>query len=466
MKRIYEMPLVSGYLLLTTTYTVPLVILSLIVVYYVGVNDDEIQRIAGQAAAAAENGKVETAQLAQAPNHPPFPQIVIAMAAFVTLVGGAISRKTIGRRTLEAADGLVQAANSAASGDFSVRIERTLGSEYGEVQRAFAAMIDAFRETIDRIEVSASDLRMAATEMAHTADESGHAIGEVSQAMGSINQGASSQVEQIVSARRALEEIERAVHDASEHAAEARDRIADTERLSESGADLAQQAYAAMADVRDSASETADAVRSLGVKSADIDVIVQAIRGIAEQTNMLALNASIEAARAGEQGKGFANVAEEVRLLAEEARDSAERIAGLIGEIQSQTGAAVLEMETGLERVEAGFGAIERDRATFTEIGVEVHTLHEDASGISDLAGAISDEVVSVKRQIDEIAGFAEDSSGATEQVTASTQQTSAGAQQVSASAQRVADTAAVLTEVASRFKTSTSETEPKEPEA
>lgn len=455
MKRILAMPLVRGYMVLTLGYTIPTMIIAMLAAVYVGQVDQTVTDAAAQAAAASKGGTVDTSAVTAQPNYLPIPQFVVGLAVVISLVGGAISRKTMGHRTLTAADDLVASANAAASGDFTVDVQQSMTNEYGEIQKDFSAMITQFRGTIERIEHSASELRMAATEMAHTADESGHAIGEIAQAMGSISEGAGHQADQIEAAAMALDAIEAAVRDASEHTREAQNRIADTEKLSEHGTQLVEEAYQAMALVRDSSSETAEAVRSLGVKSADIDVIVQAIRDIAEQTNMLALNASIEAARAGEQGKGFANVAEEVRLLAEEARESAERIAALISEIQSQTNSAVLEMESGAQRVEAGFEAIDRDRATFTEIGAEVHALHEDAADISELADAITGEVLAVKQQITQLEGFAEQSTTATETVSAATQQTSAGAQQVSASAQRVADTAAVLAELAGRFKTS-----------
>lgn len=455
MKRIYSVSLTRGYMTLTTAYTVPLAILTVLMVFYVGSVNDSMHEAAKQAAAVAEGGRVATDRVQTHPSYLPLPEIVIGLAVIVTLIGGIISRKTIGRRTLDAVDDMVATADAAAGGDYTREAQRTMDNEYGAVQAAFNEVLVTFRGAIGQIDHAGAELRLASAEMAHTADESGHAIGEIAQAMTSIGEGAGHQVEQVAAARQALEEIEIAVRGASEHARDAQKKIAETERMSEEGAQLAGEVYTAMAAVRDSAAETADAVRSLGLKSVDIDVIVQAIRDISEQTNMLALNASIEAARAGEQGKGFANVAEEVRLLAEEARESAERIAGLIGEIQTQTDAAVGEMESGLERVEAGFVAIERDRDTFGEVGAEVHSLHEDAAGIGDLTDEISSEVAAVKEQIERLAGVAQRSDSAVGEVTAATERTTAGAEYVSASAQRVAQTAGALTEIAGQFRTS-----------
>jgi methyl-accepting chemotaxis protein len=208
-----------------------------------------------------------------------------------------------------------------------------------------------------------------------------------------------------------------------------------------------------MQAVRESALSTAEVIRSLGAKSADIDQIVHAIGDIAQQTNMLALNAAIEAARAGEAGRGFGNVAGEVRALADDAQSSADQITLLVAQIQQQTGAAVGAMEQAVVAVEAGFETINSNRQTFYDISSAVHSLHEGAAEVSELAAGISLGAGQVRAQIEEVAAVAEQSSASTEQVSAATEETSAGAQDVSEAAQRVAQTAYNLAELAGRFE-------------
>jgi methyl-accepting chemotaxis protein len=197
---------------------------------------------------------------------------------------------------------------------------------------------------------------------------------------------------------------------------------------------------------------TAEIVRRLGESSADIDQIVQSISDIATQTNMLALNASIEAARAGEQGRGFANVADEVRVLAEDAQSSVAEIAVLVREIKLETEQAVQAMEEGVTLVEDGFDTVARNRQTFYDISSSIHGLHERAGEISQLTSGIVEASVHVREHVAEVAVVAEQSSASTEQVSASTQETSAASEEVTASAQKVANTAVTLADLSGRF--------------
>ncbi|MFY9488540.1 MAG: methyl-accepting chemotaxis protein [Solirubrobacterales bacterium] len=449
----FSVPIVRAYVVSTLCYVVPTFLATVLIVMNLLSAGDRVEKIESQAIAATADGRVDTKKVTTDPDYDNIAVVWAFAMVAIMLGGGGFTRATLGRRTIAATDALVTDTRAAAGGDLRVVTKVELGNEFGELQQGVANMMVAFRTTISRIESAAVDLKQAAGEMAHTSDEAGHAIGEVAQAVSSISEGASHQVDLVSRAADVVNEIEGSIRDTSEHAHEAQRQSADTERLSEEGVQRATEVREAMQSVRESSLHTADVVRSLGQKSSDIDQIVQTITGIAGQTNMLALNASIEAARAGEQGKGFANVAEEVRLLAEDAQSSAEQIARLIREIQTQTDQAVTAMEDGVVRVEEGFETVNRNRQIFFDISGAVRALHESSGEISELADGIALGAGQVRQQIEEVASVAEESSASTEQVSASTQQTSAAAQEVSASAQRVAQTASNLAELAGRFQ-------------
>lgn len=413
------------------------------------VNQDVHSQIA---AATPIAGKVPASEIASAATFPGFIMYWVIGAVLLFSFAGVLIRKVLGNDSVRVANQLVEQARMAAAGDLRVSPKVEFGNEYGQLQSGLSEMVGAFRETIGRIDSAAGDLREASTEMANTADEAGHSIGEVAQAISAISEGAAHQVLLVSQSSSLVAGIENSVRDTSEHARKAQVQSADTERLAEQGLQCATDVQDAMQAVRESALSAAEVIRSLGAKSADIDQIVQAIADIAQQTNMLALNASIEAARAGEQGKGFANVAQEVRLLAEDAQSSASEITGLVSEIQDQTEQAVLAMEAGVERVEVGFDTVSRNRQTFYDISTAVHELHESSTEISGLAQGISDGTGRVRQQIEEVASVAEQSSASTSQVGASTRQTSSAAEQVSNAAQRVAATANTLASLSGRF--------------
>lgn len=348
---------------------------------------------------------------------------------------------------------LAVASQRAAEGDLNQRIVRDNGSQVGDIQEATGKMLASFRATIQRIEKSASNLNQAAAAMAETSDSSGRSIGEVAQSISAISEGAAHQVSLITNASSVVTEIERAVVETAHNAERAQQESADTERLTTIGVERATEIQQAMQTVRDASSSTADVVRSLGETSANIDEIVRAITDISGQTNLLALNAAIEAARAGEQGRGFAVVAEEVRKLAEDSQRSAEGIARLIEEIQAQTGTAVDAMEAGLETVERGSEAVNRNRQKFFDISGAVRLFHESSTEIAGLARSIANDAGRVRERIEEVASVAEESSASTEQVSASTEETSASSEELTAAAQRVSQTATNLAELAGRFR-------------
>jgi len=233
----------------------------------------------------------------------------------------------------------LNAAEGIAEGNLTRPIVVDGQDEAGRLLAAMAKMQDKLRDTLQRISGSATQLASAAEELNSVTDESARGLtqqnNEIEQAATAVNEMTS-----------AVEEVARNAVSTSEASKNATTSAGD-------GRDLVQETVSAIERMSTDVQSTATLIGDLANESRDIGKVLDVIRGLADQTNLLALNAAIEAARAGEAGRGFAVVADEVRALAHRTQQSTSEIERMIGSIQSGTEHAVDSMRNSTERAES-----------------------------------------------------------------------------------------------------------------
>ncbi|KTC32197.1 histidine kinase [Pseudomonas sp. ICMP 19500] len=209
----------------------------------------------------------------------------------------------------------------------------------------------------------------------------------------------------------AASEMTASIEEITRHAQRALDMASQAETLAKDGGRVIHQVVSDMDGIARSAQQSAQVIRTLDKESEAIYSIIQVIKGIADQTNLLALNAAIEAARAGEQGRGFAVVADEVRSLAGRTSASTQEIASMVGSIQQNTREAVISMEEGVAQVDKGMAVTAEVERAIREI---LQATLSTTELVNDISRTISEQSLAsneIAHQVERIAGMSESNS-------------------------------------------------------
>ncbi|WP_273825881.1 MULTISPECIES: methyl-accepting chemotaxis protein [Pseudomonas] len=345
--------------------------------------------------------------------------IGIAFIAAV-LLGFFISR-LISRPIATAVD----CAQRIAEGDLTQRISSHGRDEAGQLLKALGDMQDSLKNTIQQIASAADQLASAAEELTAVTDDGSRAL--------------TRQNDEIQQAATAVTEMTSAVEEVARNAVSTSQASQSTSSQASSGRDQARSAVQAINNATREITSSTGLVKDLAVQVRDIGQVLDVIRGIAEQTNLLALNAAIEAARAGEQGRGFAVVADEVRALAARTQASTGEIEAMIHAVQDRADSAVEAMGKSQALVTET-----QDLARATG-----EALEQIADGIAQINGrnlviaTASEEQAHVAREVDRNLVNIQDLST----------QTAAGANQTNASSQELSNLALSFNSLVSRFR-------------
>ncbi len=317
------------------------------------------------------------------------------------------------------------AANKLAEGDLSARVDYTAKDEIGHIARTVNRMAENFRNTVNEVKDAITRLAAAAEETSVV----------TAQTTAGINQ----QQTETSQVATAINEMSATVQEVARNAVEAAAAAQEADDTFENGKKVIDRVIASIGDLAGEVEKASNVIQQLELESKNIGSVLDVIKSIAEQTNLLALNAAIEAARAGEQGRGFAVVADEVRTLAGRTQESTQEIEEMIGKLQSGTNNAVKVMGQGKE---------------MTQVGVE------QAAAAGEALQTINAAVERISNMNTQIASAAEEQSTVTEEINRSivsingvAEQSAIGAQQTAAASDDLAKLAEQLKGLVDRFK-------------
>jgi len=320
--------------------------------------------------------------------------VFVLALAMVLVISLFIARAIV--RPIAAA---TRVAARVADGDLSAAIPAGGNDEVGQLLHVLKRMQDELRAMIGSIDDGSRLVGSAAENMAAAA--------------GQISRSAEAQSEAISNTAAAVEQMTVSIGQVSENAGAARGVAQKTSEIADRGKHHADTTATEIRKIASSVDNSAQVMRELQASSQQISQIANVIRGIADQTNLLALNAAIEAARAGEQGRGFAVVADEVRKLAEQTGAATNEIQKMIDTIQSQTAAAAGQMGQVNEQVISGVELIEGLQGPLEELregaSRAVANLVELSSAATEQATASTE----IARNIERIAQMGEENSAA-----------------------------------------------------
>lgn len=355
----------------------------------------------------------------------------------------------------ERAEEFGEVMSAAAAGDLTQRLNSDIDNDaMADIARSFNAMVAELEQTVVRIEAFAADVDRSSEEISASASEIKTASDEVSKTIQEIATGAEEQNENIQQVTDEMTDLSATVEEISSSADEVAAQSQQAAETATEGRQSGEQAADQMASIEEQATAAIQQVEKLAAEMERIGDVVTLIDDIAEQTNMLALNASIEASRAGEAGEGFGVVAEEIKGLATETQDATDNIDSMITELQSVTDDTVADIRNIGEQIETGHTTVEEATDALSEIVTQVQEANSGVQSISDATAEQATSSEEVVAMVDEVGSISEETTAQSENAAASAEEQAASVSEVTNSIRTLSDRASDLQSLVDEFTT------------
>jgi methyl-accepting chemotaxis protein len=373
--------------------------------------------------------------------------IVIALAV------GAIIVYFIMHSVLNPIKDLRNKAITISNGDLTEEINIKSNDEIGQLGQAFRDMQNSLKHLIGNIEKNTEFVAASSEQLTASAEQTMYATEHVASAVQEVAGNAESQMNSIEQNVQLINEVKDGVSHIADRSAKVSELATHTMTQAKIGGQAVRNTVNQMSSIQSSVSESNRMISSLSERSKEVGTILNVITGIAQQTNLLSLNAAIEAARAGEHGKGFAVVADEVRKLAEQSQQSATEIFTIIQGIQQDTESSVTIMAKVTEDVKEGMAISNEAIEKFQQILSSTQEITPQMNDVSETVQIVQSAIQAVHDTAIELENMAKSNASSSEEVAASTEEQLASMEEITASAKTLSTMAEELQELISTFK-------------
>ncbi|PLR99051.1 methyl-accepting chemotaxis protein [Bacillus sp. T33-2] len=381
---------------------------------------------------------------------------IVLIVSVISIIIGLIVILFFSTRLVNPIIVIGKGLNKVAQGDLTIEhINIKTKDEVGQLAKDFVNMKEQMTQLILQVKTSAEQVAASSEELTASSQETSRATEEITQSIQKVAAGSEQSTENLEDSSKSLEEVSAGIQMIAENSSSIAESGLHTTELAKQGGHFVEETVNQINLINKSVNETGEVIRLLDRRSQEIGDITNVISDIANQTNLLALNAAIEAARAGEHGKGFAVVADEVRKLAEQSQLSSTQISNLIKEIQKDMNLSNDSMEQVKKDVQGGLGIIGKTQHNFEEILSSMENMSGKIDEMAATAQQMSAGAQEVSATVTGITAISKQSSMASQGVAAATEEQLASMEEISASANHLSEMASHLQEIVGEFKIS-----------
>ncbi len=378
--------------------------------------------------------------------------ISIALIA-ILLIGCITTAYLLTNRIVRRISQVTRNAEEIANGNLAIELQdATTKDEVGSLQEAFKKMSNNLREFLSHVQDSSSQVAASAEELMASADETMKGAELISDSIQQVSSGAENQSHMSIESVQSVDKSKTYVDEITQNAQLAQELSISTGKKTEQGSNYVEVTVSQMERINESVEETDQALSILNNQTKEIVKVLSQITEVADQTNLLSLNASIEAARAGEAGKGFAVVADEVKKLADQTRQLVANITGIAKQIDVDTEKTVSSINDVKERVQKGLEIASETKTTFDHIHEAVGHVQTQVVNITTISTQIDVEVSKVATHAKEMSEVSKLTSDSSSSVAATSEEQLASMEEISGAAVSLANLAEELQLRLSKF--------------